>query len=110
MEEKPFLRNRLILRRLIHQQAFAGIRSPIPTRRRPIKRVGYEWGDGAEDQAREVQEARGENLGVSGGRIEPESGYEGADPEVLEAVAALVELGGLGFGGGSDWGDRVLGL
>ena len=78
-----------------------------------VERVGYERRDGAEDEGGEIENARGENLGLPGGETGGGGvdGDERVDLEVLERVSPLVELEpGLGFhrrdvGGGP--GDRV---
>lgn len=102
MQEEPLFRNRLLLRRSVHHGR----------RRRPVERVGYERGNGAQRERREIEKTGRENLGITDvPRREPGSGSKPRRVDdakvVLERVPALVELRGFGFRGGFDWGNGV---
>lgn len=100
MQVKPFFLNRIFL--FLHVQT--GLRGPV-------ERVGYERGDRAEGERREIENTRGQDL-VGPGQPGVQAGVQQrADLEALvEAVPPLVEFGRwLFLGPGSDRGDGVLG-
>lgn len=88
----------------------------VQCRRGVGKRIGHEGRHGAESKGGEIEEAWGEDVGLSRGkpgtRLDGEAGYDGVEAELLEGIPPLVEpetwLGFLG-GDGLEGRNRVVG-